>query len=100
MDELPQTSGNLTEAATTLWDALTHRSLRLYRAPDLRGHALNASVVETPRGMRLTKSTGSRKIDGLAALSFALIGEQMIPRGVPNIRWLSGGFQVALMVTP
>jgi phage terminase large subunit-like protein len=52
---------------------LTTRGIRLYNAPDLREHVLNAVSVETPRGIRLSKQKTSRKIDGAVALSFAVL---------------------------
>ncbi len=74
MDELPQTTANLTRASQALFDAVkTERTLRCYPAPDLRTHVLNSVVVETPRGWRLAKEKASRKIDGCVALSFAVL---------------------------
>ena len=72
MTELPQTSGNLTQASQALFDVVKERRLRCYPAADLRQHILNSVVVETPRGWRLAKEKASRKIDGAVALSFAV----------------------------
>ena len=52
---------------------LTTRGIRLYNAPDLRQHVLNAVSVETPRGIRLSKHKTSNKIDAAVALSFAVL---------------------------
>ena len=52
---------------------LPPKGIRLYKAPDLREHVLNAVSVETPRGIRLSKQKTSNKIDGAVALSFAVL---------------------------
>jgi hypothetical protein len=73
VEEYNQTLNNLTEATETLYSVLTTRGIRLYNAPDLRQHVLNAVSVETPRGIRLAKQKTSNKIDGAVALSFAVL---------------------------
>ena len=73
VEEYNQTQNNLTEATETLWSTLTNRNIRLYNAPDLRQHVLNAVSVETPREIRLAKQKTSNKIDGCVALSFAVL---------------------------
>jgi phage terminase large subunit-like protein len=73
MQELPQTSGNLTAAAQNLYELIQGRTLALYADKELRKHALNAVALETARGWRLAKEKSSSKIDGLAALSFACL---------------------------
>lgn len=71
--ELPQTQSTLTAMASTLFDALEGKNIRLYPAPDLREHALNAIAVETPRGMKLAKPKASMKVDAVVALSMACL---------------------------
>ena len=66
------------EQGKTLWtealySVLTTRGIRLFNAPDLREHVLNAVSVETPRGIRLSKQKTSNKIDAAVALSFAVL---------------------------
>ena len=73
VEEYNQTQGNLTEATEALYSVLTTKGIRLYKAPDLREHVLNAVSVETPRGIRLSKQKTSNKIDGAVALSFAVL---------------------------
>ena len=73
IEPFPQTLPNLTLATETLYNALTNQRLRLYEAPDLRAHVLNAASVETSRGFRLSKEKASLKIDGAVALSFAVV---------------------------
>lgn len=73
IEEYNQTQGNLTEATEALYSAFINRNLRLYRAPDLRQHCLNAVSVETPRGIRLSKQKTANKIDAAVALSFAVL---------------------------
>lgn len=71
--EFAQTPENLTRAGQGLYDLVRHRQLLLYASAELRQHALNAVAIETPRGLRLAKERSSRKIDALAALSFATL---------------------------
>ena len=78
VEEYNQTQGNLTESTEALYNAFINRNLRLYRAPDLRQHCLNAVAVETPRGVRLSKQKTANKIDACMALSFA------VPAAVQN----------------
>jgi phage terminase large subunit-like protein len=73
MVEFPQTTGNLTAAGQNLYELIRGRNLVMYPDAELRRHALNAVAVETARGWRLAKEKASRKIDGIAALSFACL---------------------------
>ena len=73
VEEYNQTLNNLTEATEALYSAFLTKNLRLYPAPDLRQHVLNAVSIETPRGIRLSKQKTSNKIDGAVALSFAVL---------------------------
>jgi phage terminase large subunit-like protein len=73
VEEYNQTQGNLTESTEALYSVLTTRGIRLYNAPDLRQHCLNAVSVETPRGIRLSKQKTANKIDAAVALSFAVL---------------------------
>jgi phage terminase large subunit-like protein len=83
VEEYNQTQGNLTEATETLYSAFINRNLRLYNAPDLREHCLNAVSVETPRGIRLAKEKQLAKIDGAVALSFAVLAAVQHGRPAP-----------------
>ena len=73
VEEYNQTLNNLTEATEALYSAFLAKNLKLYPAPDLRQHVLNAVSVETPRGIRLSKQKTSNKIDAAVALSFAVL---------------------------
>src|SRR5207253_1627336 len=91
IEPFAQTQPNLTLATETLYSALTNRRLRLYDAPDLRAHVLNAASVETSRGFRLAKERQSLKIDGAVALSFAVVaagqsGRPMDPEDLRNAK--------------
>ena len=72
VEEYNQTQGNLTEATEALYSVLTTKGIRLYKAPNLREHVLNAVSVETPE-IRLSKQKTSNKIDGAVALTFAVL---------------------------
>ena len=68
-----------------LYSRLSNRRLRVYPAPDLHTHVLNAASVETSRGLRLSKEKQSLKIDGAAALSFAVVAAEKSGRPLdPN----------------
>ena len=71
--EFLQTTGNLTEAGNALFDVVRQGRLRVYPgASELRGYVLNARAKETPRGIRLVKDTGSKKIDAAVALAMSV----------------------------
>jgi len=55
MLEYPQTPANLTRAGQNLSELIMGRNLRIYHAPDLRQHAINAVAIETTRGWKLAK---------------------------------------------
>jgi len=113
MVEFPQTVGNMTEAGQALYDAVKHRTLKLYKDDELRKEAGFAIGKETPRGMRIVKEKSSHKIDAIVALAMATYGassqgEERLPglviidknyrvvggnaedREKENLRWLRG----------
>jgi hypothetical protein len=57
----------------TLLACLRGQTLRLYPDTELRQHALNTVGIESPRGFRISKTTASRKIDGIIALAMACV---------------------------
>lgn len=71
--EFPQTSKNVTAMATELFNVIIGKNLRAYSDKILRQHILNAVAIETPSGLRLAKSTSSKKIDLAAALAIAVV---------------------------
>lgn len=73
MVEYAQTIPNLTKMGETLLACLRGQTIRLYPDPELRQHALNTVGVESPRGFRISKTTASRKIDGIIALAMACV---------------------------
>jgi phage terminase large subunit-like protein len=74
MIEFPQTVPNMTDAGQALYDAVKHRTLRLYKDDELRKEAGFAVGKETPRGMRIVKEKASRKIDAVIALAMSVCG--------------------------
>ena len=91
IEPFPQTQPNLTLATETLYSALNNQRIRLYDAPDLRQHVLNAASIETSRGFRLTKEKQSLKIDGAAALSLRVLrpaqtGRPLSPEDIRNYK--------------
>src|SRR5262249_16266318 len=72
VEEYNQTQNNLTEATEALYSAFLTKNLKLYPAPDLKQHVLNAVTVESARGIKLAKQKTSNKIDAAVGLSFAV----------------------------
>lgn len=73
MEELTQSSGNLTAAGNALYELIGERRLEVSPDKELRKHALNAVAVPSGRGWKLAKEKASRKIDAAVALSFACL---------------------------
>ena len=72
LDEYPQTVANMTTAGNTLFDLVKQGRLKIGPgAEELRKHVLACTAKETDRGIRLIKTTTSRKIDGAIALAMA-----------------------------
>jgi phage terminase large subunit-like protein len=86
--ECPQTTANQTRFTASLLDSIRAMSLKVYNAPDLRDHVLNVSLVETPRGNRLAKEKGSKKIDAAVALAMAVDGAHLMDVPGQGV-WLS-----------
>ncbi len=82
MTEFPQTVGNLTDMGQVLYDAVKHRTLRLYGDDELRREASFAVGKETPRGMRIVKEKASHKIDAIVALAMAVHAASTVPGGI------------------
>jgi phage terminase large subunit-like protein len=73
IEEFAQTSANCTRMGQTLFDGLNGKNIILYRARDLRQHALNTVAVDTARGWRIAKERSSKKIDAIVALAMACV---------------------------
>ncbi len=71
MREFPQTSGNLTEIGSNLYELIKGRGLLVYPDPDVRLAISRAIAVETPRGWRIAKEKAAHKIDVVVALAMA-----------------------------
>ena len=74
MIEFAQTSGNLTEASTGLYELFKGRNLILYPDADLRLAVSRSVAVESSRGWRISKEKASHKIDIVVALAQACLG--------------------------
>jgi hypothetical protein len=69
--EFSQSQSRLTEAGNALFTTIREGRLIVYRgAGELRQHVLNASVKETPRGLRMVKGVG--KSDAAIALAMPI----------------------------
>jgi phage terminase large subunit-like protein len=71
MESFSQTSSNLEAAATNLGELIRHSNLSMYADPEIRLAMSRTVAVETPRGVRISKTKASHRIDIVAALSFA-----------------------------
>lgn len=71
--EFIQSASNMTRAGNTLFDVIRQSRLRVYPgANELKTYVLNARAKETERGIRLIKSTESKKIDAAIALAMCV----------------------------
>ena len=71
MEPFAQTSSNLEAAATNLADLIRHRNYATYDDPAIRTALSRTVSVETARGVRISKTKASHRIDVIAAISFA-----------------------------
>ncbi len=73
MIEVPQSLPELGPRGLKLWEAIRDRKLTSYPSDELRAAATAAVAKEVPQGLHITKGASkARKIDPIAALSFAL----------------------------
>jgi phage terminase large subunit-like protein len=73
MQELPQTTGNLTSMATNLLDLIKRRRFVAYPADDLRQAVSKTIAIESSRGWRLGKAKASDRVDPIIALAMAAL---------------------------
>lgn len=73
MREFPQTTGNLTEASTGLYELIKGRNLIAYPDDVMRLAVQRSVAVETSRGWRIAKEKASHKIDVVVALAMAAL---------------------------
>jgi phage terminase large subunit-like protein len=73
MQELPQTTSNLTEMGQNLFDLVEYGNLITYACKDLRYEASVAIAKETPRGLRIAKEKTSQKIDQIVSLAMGCL---------------------------
>jgi phage terminase large subunit-like protein len=74
MIEFPQTSPNLTEASSNLYELFKGRNVRLYPDAGLRLAVQRSVAIETARGWRIAKEKAAHKIDVVVALAQACLG--------------------------
>lgn len=79
LEEYPQTTTNLTEAGSLLYELIDTRRLEVYPDAVFRQQIQNVVAVETARGFRIAKEESGRKIDLIAALSFACVAALTLP---------------------
>ena len=85
MDHFHQTPDRQTQAAANLVNLISQRNIVSYPSPELRDAVANSRIVESTKGFRLAKLTGSRKIDLIVALSFAVVVALREGRGEPGM---------------
>jgi hypothetical protein len=71
MQEFAQTSGNLTDSSSNLYDLIKSQNLSVYADDGMRLSISQAVAVETPRGWRIAKEKQKHKIDVVVALGMA-----------------------------
>lgn len=71
IEEFPQTSANLTAVGQNLFELIRDGRLKVYPDANMRLAVSRAIMVETPRGLRLSKQKQSHKIDVVVALAMA-----------------------------
>jgi phage terminase large subunit-like protein len=74
MEEFPQSSPNLTEASTNLYELIKARNLIVYPDAGIRLAIQRAIAVETSRGWRIAKEKTGHKIDVIIAMGMAALG--------------------------
>jgi len=74
MVEFPQTTSNLTEASTNLYELIKGRKLTIYFDNEVRLAVNRAVALEVTRGWRIAKEKASHKIDVVVALAMAALG--------------------------
>jgi len=74
MLEFAQTSGNLTEASTGLYELVKARNIAVYADDTVRLAVQRSVAIETPRGWRIAKEKTSHRIDVVVALAMAALG--------------------------
>jgi phage terminase large subunit-like protein len=74
MVEFPQSSPNITEASTNLYELIKGHNLVVYPDAAMRLSVQRAVAIETPRGWRIAKEKVSHKIDVVVALGMAALG--------------------------
>jgi DNA-binding transcriptional MerR regulator len=79
LEEYPQTQTNLTETGSLLYELIDSQRLEVYPDTDFRQQIQNVVAVETTRGFRIAKEESGRKIDLIAALSFACVAVLTLP---------------------
>ncbi len=73
MQEFKQTSANLHQMCEVLQDLIKNRKFLLYEDDEIRKNLLNSKVKESPQGLKITKSTQSRRIDLTVAMAMACV---------------------------
>ena len=74
MGEFPQTTGNLTEASSNLYELVKFSNLVLYPDAAMRVAVQRSVAIESPRGWQIAKEKASHKIDVVVALAQAALG--------------------------
>ena len=89
LEEYPQTTTNLTEAGSLLFELIDGQRLEVYPDVEFRQQIQNVVAVETTRGFRIAKEESGRKIDLIAALSFACVAALTLTRAgrLELIQW-------------
>ena len=74
MVEFAQSTSNLTEASSNLYELFKGRNLTVYPDDDIRLAISRSVAIESSRGWRIAKEKASHKIDVVVALAQAALG--------------------------
>ncbi len=90
MEEFPQTTSNLTDSSSNLFELIKSCSLQVYADDAMRTSVSQAVAVETARGWRIAKEKAKHKIDVVVALGMAChaaVKQEMLP-GAGMLEWM------------
>jgi hypothetical protein len=89
MEEFAQTSGNLTDSSSNLYELIKAQNLSVYADEATRLSISQAIAVETPRGWRIAKEKQRHKIDIVVAIAMAChaaVKQKLVP-GWGMLEW-------------
>ena len=92
MEEFPQSTPNISEATTRLYELIKQRNLRVYPNDEIRLAISRAVAVEGSRGWKISKEKQPHKIDIVVALGMACVAATEAPKSTYDASavWVRG----------